>query len=170
MTCSNCCGHNDHRPCVEYIPCVGPTGPAGPTATNQFLSLGAGAGTELTIARTAIQFNAINAQNGTDITATIPTTTITLAPNHSYYISYNVNTTATGIGELGAVLLLNGNPIDSSASNVSLLVAVAATASLAGGTIITVGSSASTLQLATTASIAGIFTLANAGISIIKLL
>ncbi|MDO7204043.1 hypothetical protein Q5M85_07740 [Paraclostridium bifermentans] len=37
---SNCCGHNDCRPCVEYIPCFGPAGPVGSTATNQFLSLG----------------------------------------------------------------------------------------------------------------------------------
>lgn len=170
MSYSNCCGHNDCRPCVEYIPCFGPTGPVGPAATNQFLSLGAGSGTALTTTQTAITFNSTLATNGADISATVPTTEITLAANHSYYVSYNVNTTATGIGGLGAVLLSNGTPIPSSASNVSLTVAIAATASLSGQAIITIGNSPVTLKLATTATIAGIFTLANAGISVIELL
>ncbi|MGL5651727.1 MAG: hypothetical protein ACRDDE_08220 [Paraclostridium sp.] len=174
MTCSNCCGHNDHRPCVDYIPCFGPAGPAGPTATNQFLTLGAGVGAAaLPIAQTPIIFSAILAQNGTDISATVPTNTITLAANHRYYVSYNINTTsaapAAGGEDLGGILVLNGTPIASSAANTT--VTVAGYASVAGGTIVTVGPTGPLpLQLATTASAVNIFTLANASISVIELL
>ncbi|MGG2469219.1 hypothetical protein ACOV1W_15930 [Paraclostridium bifermentans] len=174
MTCSNCCGHNDHRPCVDYIPCFGPAGPAGPTATNQFLTLGAVAGTTtLPVAQTPITFSANLANHGTDISATVPTNTITLAANHSYYVSYNINTTsvapAAGGEDLGGILVLNGVTIPSSAANST--VTVAGYASVAGSTIVTVGPTGPLpLQLATTASAANIFTLANASISVIELL
>ncbi|UOW69668.1 hypothetical protein [Paraclostridium bifermentans] len=169
MTCSNCCGHNDHRSCVDYIPCFGPAGPAGPTATNQFLSLAAGVGTaKLPTAQTSINFATITAANGTDISATVPTSTITLAPNHSYFISYNINTTASGAGTLGGVLVLNGTNLASSAANTSTT--AAGSASVSGRAIVTVGPTGPLpLQLATTTS-ASVFTLANAGISVIELL
>lgn len=172
MSYSNCCGHNDCRPCVEYIPCFGPTGPVGPTATNQFLSLGAGVGADtLPIEQTPINFTTTNAKNGTDISAVVPTSTITLAPNHSYYISYNINVTAVAAvftDTLSCVLVLNGTPIDSSAANSTT--SGDAYVSVAGGTIITVGPTGPLqLQLATTTTSA-IFTLANAGISAIELL
>lgn len=169
MSYSNCCGHNDCRPCVEYIPCFGPTGPVGPTATNQFLTLGAVAGTTtLPTAQTPITFSANLAQNGTDISATVPTNTITLAPNHRYYVSYNINATSSAAGTLGGVLVLNGNTIPSSTANVS--VTAAGSESLAGGTIVTVPLAAPLpLQLVTTASAANVFTLANASISVIEL-
>lgn len=169
MSYSNCCGHNDCRPCVEYIPCFGPTGPVGPTATNQFLTLGAVAGTTtLPTAQTPITFSANLADNGTDISATVPTNTITLAPNHSYYVSYNINATSSAAGTLGGVLVLNGNTIPSSTANVS--VTAAGSESLAGGTIVTVPLTAPLpLQLVTTASAANVFTLANASISVIEL-
>lgn len=170
MSYSNCCGHNDCRPCVEYIPCFGPAGPVGPTATNQFLTLGAVAGTTtLPTAQTPITFSANLAQNGTDISATVPTNTITLAPNHSYYVSYNINATSSAAGTLGGVLVLNGNTIPSSTANVS--VTAAGSESLAGGTIVTVPLAAPLpLQLVTTASAANVFTLANASISVIELI
>ena len=169
MSYSNCCGHNDCRPCVEYIPCFGPTGPVGPTATNQFLTLGAVAGTTtLPTAQTPITFSANLAQNGTDISATVPTNTITLAPNHSYYVSYNINATSSAAGTLGGVLVLNGNTIPSSTANVS--VTAPGSESLAGGTIVTVPIAAPLpLQLAVVGSL-GIFTLANASISVIELI
>ena len=169
MSYSNCCGHNDCRPCVEYIPCFGPTGPVGPTATNQFLTLGAVAGTTtLPTAQTPITFSANLAQNGTDISATVPTNTITLAPNNRYYVSYNINATSSAAGTLGGVLVLNGNTIPSSTANVS--VTAAGSESLAGGTIVTVPLAAPLpLQLVTTASAANVFTLANASISVIEL-
>lgn len=174
MSYSNCCGHNDCRPCVEYIPCFGPTGPVGPTATNQFLTLGAVAGTTtLPTAQTPITFSANLAQNGTDISATVPTNTITLAPNHRYYVSYNINvTSAAGTGAtatFGSVLVLNGTTIPSSTANTTIT--GPGSVSVAGGTIVTVPPTAPLpLQLVTTASAANVFTLANASISIIELI
>ncbi|GAA0715722.1 hypothetical protein GCM10008904_32850 [Paraclostridium ghonii] len=167
MTCSDYCGNHNHKPCVEYIPCFGPVGPAGPTATNQFLSLGSLAGTStLLTTRTPINFTTVNASNGTHITATTPTTTVTLTALHSYYISYTVNATTTASSSLTATLLLGGNPVNSNtASNIS-----GSVVSVSGGTIVTVGSSDKTLQLATTASVAAVMTLANADLSIIELL
>lgn len=174
MTCSNYCGHNDHRPCVDYIPCVGPTGPAGPTATNQFLSVGAGAGTSaLPTTLTPINFTIANASNGTNITGSVPTTVISLAPNHSYFISYNVNAKTTAGEESGgatltASLLLNGSTqLTSTSSNTGLTPSI----SVAGGTIVTVGATAATLSLEVSGTpAAGAVTLANANISIIELL
>lgn len=169
MSYSNCCGHNDCRPCVEYIPCFGPIGPVGPTATNQFLTLGAVAGTTpLPVPQTPITFSANLAQHGTDISATVPTNTITLAPNHSYYVSYNINTNTSSSGTLSAVLVLNGTSIPSSTANT--FSTAAGSASLAAGTIITVPPTAPLpLQLTTFASL-GVFTLANASISVIELM
>lgn len=169
MSYSNCCGHNDCRPCVEYIPCFGPTGPVGPTATNQFLTLGAVAGTTtIPTTQTPITFSANLADNGTDISATVPTNTITLAPNHSYYVSYNINTNASGAGTLSGVLVLNGTSIPSSTANA--FTTVSSSASLAAGTIVTVPPTAPLpLQLAVIGSL-GIFTLANASISVIELI
>ncbi|WP_250674612.1 hypothetical protein LZ906_017770 (plasmid) [Paraclostridium ghonii] len=166
MTCSDYFDKHNHNPCVEYIPCFGPVGPAGPTATNQFLSLVALAGTStLSNTRTPINFTAVNASNGTDITITTPNT-VTLAHDHSYYISYTANATTTASSSLTATLLLGGNPINSNtSSNIS-----GSVVSVSGGTIVTVGLSNQTLQLATTASLAAVMTLANADLSIIELL
>lgn len=166
MSYSNCCGHNDCRPCVEYIPCFGPAGPVGPTATNQFLSLGASSAAILAV-QTPITFSSTLATNGTDIAGLNP---IILAPNHSYYVSYNINATSTATpGTLSGVLLLNGASIPSSTA--SITTTGIGSESVAGQTIIrTVGNTTSTLQLATTASAINIFTLANAGISVIEIL
>lgn len=150
---------------------AGATGPAGPTSTNQFLSLGVtNSGLTLPIARTPIEFEKVNASNGTDIKGivapSVTTETVVLTPNHSYYINYVVNAfspTATQAG-LSSGLLLNGEQQDSSITNStsnSLL-------SCSGGTILTISTSQANLQLYT--QTVNTISLLNADLSIIELM
>ena len=166
MECNSFCNNCNHTSCVEYIPCFGPAGPSGETATNQFLSLGALAATSpFPNKETPITFTQINAVNGTDITAAIPTNGIILSPNHSYKVSYIVNSSANGASALSAGLLLNGvartSSIASNDGNTFI--------SVSGEDIISVGSSSVKLQLATTVA-SGTLTLLNANVSITELL
>ncbi|KKY00615.1 hypothetical protein VN21_13290 [Paraclostridium benzoelyticum] len=165
---TNHCCNTDCNHCVSYIPCFGPAGPAGATSTNQFLSLGAPSGVDpLPNVQTPITFDNINASNGGDIAAIVPTNTVTLAPNHSYYVSYTVNTSGDGVNTevLSTILLLNGNNIPYSGTGNEGASAV----STSGGTVITVGSSAATLQLVASVPSGGTLTLENADLSIVEL-
>ncbi len=165
---TNHCCNTDCNHCVSYIPCFGPAGPTGATSTNQFLSLGAFSGVDpLPNVQTPITFDNINASNGGDIAAIVPTNTVTLAPNHSYYVSYTVNTSGDGVntGILSTILVLDGNNIPSSGTGNE----GASLVSTYGGTVIKVGSSAATLQLAASVPSVGTLTLENADLSIVEL-
>ncbi|EQK39567.1 hypothetical protein C671_3017 [[Clostridium] bifermentans ATCC 19299] len=165
---TNHCCNTDCNHCVSYIPCFGPAGPAGATSTNQYLSLGASSGlVPLPNVQTPIAFDNINASNGGDIAATVTTNTVTLAPNHSYYVSYTVNTSGNGVntGILSTILLLNGNNIPSSGTGNE----GASFVSTSGGTVIKVGSSQAKLQLAASVPSVGTLTLENADLSIVEL-
>lgn len=150
---------------------TGATGPAGPTSTNQFLSLGVtNSGLTLPTARTPIEFEKVNASNGTDIKGivapSVTTETVVLTPNHSYYVNYVVNAfspTSTQAG-LSSGLLLNGEQQDSSITNStsnSLL-------SCSGGTILMISTSQANLQLYT--QTVNTISLLNADLSIIELM
>lgn len=129
------------------------TGPTG--ATPLFSFLNPFTSTSVTVPVGTIEqatFTGINASNGTDITFSAPSDTITLAAGHSYLVTYTARGTLPVGATMGTALTFNGTTIDGTFTQTSNTGTVVGNNFSTSGSAIVTGPGTIQLNLASSGS------------------
>ncbi|WP_130068242.1 collagen-like protein [Bacillus albus] len=127
---------------------TGPTGPTGSSFASVFAQYSQSPNQTIGLGSNLIEWQTIIQQNSTDITAAVPTTDIILAPNSTYWVTYdgNFRNDATGGSNVDVRLLLDGTVVPGSGSQLDIT-NVGDRDAFSNTAIITTGANPSTLQL-----------------------
>lgn len=127
---------------------TGPTGPTGSSFASVFAQYSQFPNQTIALGSNLIEWQTIIQQNSTDITAAVPTTDIILAPNSTYWVTYdgNFRNDATGGSNFNVNLLLDGAVVPGSGSQIDIT-DVGDRDAFSNTAIITTGANPSILQL-----------------------
>ncbi|EEK54374.1 hypothetical protein [Bacillus cereus] len=127
---------------------TGPTGPTGSSFASVFAQYSQSPNQTISLGSNLIEWQTIIQQNSTDITAAVPTTDIILAPNSTYWVTYdgNFRNDATGGSNFNVNLLLDGAVVPGSGSQIDIT-DVGDRDAFSNTAIITTGANPSILQL-----------------------